>query len=1030
MIFLFAMILFSEPLVLTRRAFNQPYEPPSSHLTLKMIFDHGTESHAVHRYQHISIFKDFPLPAPSRRRTVWRVLVLRVEFVEDDDPSTSGNGKMDFLGYGSAADGLYYDPPHVKKYFTRQMQFLSNFYKSNSFGNLEIEYTVKPDHPTKSYQLPHMMGYYSGFVRYDTESGFVYYNVYAMEMGLVRILADAIASADFDPTVDFSEYDEIIIFHAGTLMQTSLNFFRFRDIPSATIPRGALETYLGIPYLLANAGTDTIWSASINSEMARVDEYMVGNMGTICHEFGHLLGLPDLYDVTGYSNGVGSWCLMGTGGWEGSPAIGAPEGVIPANLSAWPRYWLGWVDPVVVADPETLLTLRASEIDTTQYGLADQTMIQIPISETEFFLLENRQQDIQQKDTVIVDVEDGVPVSVDHGEYDFFIPGSGVLIWHVDDKVIDSTWAYNIVQINPQHKGVDLEEADGIQHFDAWFYVDSIEYYGSRYDAFFVSDDNKANSHLGPFTNPNSDAYFGKSLYNIEVSSALDTIMNLSFDLGFHQAGFPIMVRRNQRIQATTYGDLDGNGDIEIVVATYNGHLYAYNHDGSLYASYSSFKMLSTYLSVGDVNGDQADDVLFGSGFEIICLDGTTLTPFTNFSFAADNDITGTPLLYDLNGDSSLEIIIGSKDRYLHCLDSLGNDIAPFPLYLNTELLSTPCVFDNDKRFIGTLGSDGRFWIINEDGVLKEFTDAQHNMLTFAAPVVGDLDRDGDPEAVIINGYGTIYIYSADTLEEKFDILIDTTFYVTPALADLDQDGYLEIIMPNSSRSLYVTNRNGTSENNFPIHFDDYLYYPLVIADLDDDGTDEIIVGIGTSDSLGSGELRLLHDRNHACEFSPLFGEGGFNSPGAVLDLDGDGDLELASGTDFGRLYVWDFPGQKVSWSCLMNSPKQWGFYTGILSEPQSASGLIGSFYIYPSPVENEGVVRFFLNQEAEVKVEILDIVGHQIGHKTLEHTTANEYNEIGFNFERQSNGMYIVRIEASNGTVREVKFKKFAVLK
>ncbi|GAI60776.1 unnamed protein product, partial [marine sediment metagenome] len=44
---------------------------------------------------------------------------------------------------------------------------------------------------------------------------------------------------------------------------------------------------------------DTIWGAGINSEMARVDEYMVGNIGTVVHEFGHTIGLPDLYDVTG-----------------------------------------------------------------------------------------------------------------------------------------------------------------------------------------------------------------------------------------------------------------------------------------------------------------------------------------------------------------------------------------------------------------------------------------------------------------------------------------------------------------------------------------------------------------------------------------------------------------------------------------------------------------------------------------------------------------------------------------------------------
>ncbi|KPJ71101.1 hypothetical protein AMJ52_09090, partial [candidate division TA06 bacterium DG_78] len=479
---LLTMLCFGEKIILTKNKEPQPHQiPPQSHLTVYLVGEQETDIIPAEHFHTVRFFKNFPLPElPYRGRIEKKVLVLRVEFIEDDDSATTGNGKMDLEGFGTPEDGLYYDPPHNKTYFERNMQFLSNYYKVNSFGQCEVTWTVKPDGATESYQLPHKMRYYSGFHHYDQETGFVYYNTYAMDMGLVRILADGVAAADLDETVDFSEYDEIIVFHAGTLLQTSLNFFRFLDIPSATIPSGALEYYLGIPYILANAGTDTIWQAGINSEMARVDEYMVGEIGTVVHEFGHTLGLPDLYDITGWSNGVGAWDLMCTGGWVGSPFEGAPEGSIPANLGAWSRYAMLWVNPVVITDPETLLTLRASEIDTTQYSLINQTMIKIPISQNEFFLIENRQQDIRQKDTIIIDAEDGIPISVDYGEYDFFLPGSGILIWHIDDNVINANWAYNALQIDPNHKGVDLEEADGIQHFDAWWYGDSLEYYGSR----------------------------------------------------------------------------------------------------------------------------------------------------------------------------------------------------------------------------------------------------------------------------------------------------------------------------------------------------------------------------------------------------------------------------------------------------------------------------------------------------------------------------------------------------------------------
>ncbi|MGH3749947.1 MAG: immune inhibitor A domain-containing protein, partial [Micromonosporaceae bacterium] len=71
-----------------------------------------------------------------------------------------------------------------------------------------------------------------------------------------------------------------------------------------------------------------------------------GGLGVFAHEYGHDLGLPDLYDTAGGDNGVGFWSLMSSGSWlgEGFDSIGTK----PGYMGAWDRLMLGWVDYEVV----------------------------------------------------------------------------------------------------------------------------------------------------------------------------------------------------------------------------------------------------------------------------------------------------------------------------------------------------------------------------------------------------------------------------------------------------------------------------------------------------------------------------------------------------------------------------------------------------------------------------------------------------------------------------------------------------------
>jgi immune inhibitor A len=146
--------------------------------------------------------------------------------------------------------------------------------------------------------------------------------------------------------------------------------------------------------------------------------------GVLCHEFGHLLGLPELYAPGAAKHeGIGVWGLMGQGTWLG-------HGDRPPQPEAWSKMHLGWVD-VETIDRSTLgVTLPA--VNRTPRVLKIPAA---PGNPQEYYLLENR-------------LREGA---------DARLPGEGLLIWHVDERVN----GFRTAQQNPAHKMLHLVEADG-----------------------------------------------------------------------------------------------------------------------------------------------------------------------------------------------------------------------------------------------------------------------------------------------------------------------------------------------------------------------------------------------------------------------------------------------------------------------------------------------------------------------------------------------------------------------------------------
>lgn len=997
-----------------------------------------------------------------------RVLCLRVEFEEDTTTLTTGNGKMDTLGFLEPDSGLFYDPPHFKRYFERQMEGVRNFFLAQSQGRLVVEPTIKPDGDKQSYQLPRKMQFYGDTTSWE-----------AVEVGLVRLMRDAFKVADRDSSIDFSDYDEFIIFHAGSGLQAD---FGLRgdspfDLLAGEIPAGAIEYYLGEPYIKVDEGATRIEQATVLPEMMRQDTMfgdqtnilgMVGLAGTLCHEFSHLLGAYDLYDVTGVTMGCGAWSLMGYGGWLGDYSAGAPPGVIPGFLDAFHRVTLGFVDSAEVSVPTESVPVFAAAMDTSLYH-ADtlrQTVVAVPINRDEYFLVENRQVDVSKPDTIVVDVEDGVLIAIESNEYDFFQPGSGLLIWHVDQAVIADYGPYNAVNIDPARKGVDLEEADGVQDFDVPYWetwAPDYEIYGSPWDPFFKGG---YNDEFSAETNPPSDGYTGKTYLRVSLlgeedstDRLKDTLVHVNVGWDLYQEGFPVSYEgRSVPFRSAFAADLDGDDTLEIVVLDTMGRISAWRFDGTGFRlPTGAFAELGTStmsdVAVGNVADDAAPEV-------VACGSDGSVRLYRNTGASmgilrTGDRITAAPVLADLDGDGLKDIIVGSTDMKLYAFSGFFDTMPGFPVELGVEVRAAVAVTDSVRPDIVVLTADGQLWLLGPDGAVRDGFPLELSNVPYyntGQPLVGDFDRDGAVEIAVIAGSefdNRLFVVGTDgVIEYRSRELVRQPYPGPMAAADVSGDGYPDLLAA-SMNELFAFNRNATLVGNYPfrqdstyltyelagnwiIYYDTYFSYASApaVADLDDDGLPDIAIG-----SPRYGVLGFDGRQGDTLARFPLMTTAPVSAVPLVADLDRDGDVELCVGAEDGIFHVWDLEGpvDGIRWPCAYHDP----CHTGLLREdelgamPEVPEGLVSSYFVYPNPAGARAVVRYRLNQAVEaVKVSLLDIAAEPVGMELDGPTLGNADNELELDLTDTDPGLYILRLAVNDGSREAVRFVKVAVVR
>ncbi len=1020
-----------------------------------------------------------PMAAAQELQDVLRICAIRVEFAHVPDPAgiTGAGGRFDLRDL--RAEIPIDPPPHDRKYFSKHMEALAYYYDAMSYGSLKIEAEVFPLDNDSAYELPDIGDY-------NPEGG-----VYTWSLdGLELFFRDAIIVADQDPELDFRDFDAVVIFHAGSDWQNDIYGDTPYDIPSFFISIG--------DSIAVEDGTHFITDASVVPETTSQDDFFNGINGVIAHEVGHQLGLPDLYDTYSGMSVIGYWDLMDFGSGVGvvvederSGEAYYVSGILPASISAWSKVELGWAIPDTVVG-EGSFTLEAIEL---QGEFPSREVLAVPINSYEYYLIENRQADLNGNDSayVLTDPSEdstGVIIGPADGdqnlsyEFDFVLPGSGLLIWHVDAAWVDWLGPFDLINAFPERRGVALKEADGIPDLGDF---NSFYFLGGPDDPFRSGNNDRMADDTYPNTRSNTGCHSHVVIDQIG-DSGLSMELNVSYSWG--RPGFPYALGDSMRfgVPSLLVSDLDGDGKAEIRSALKRAYwdsvgvvwersrIDAYELDesgnpvtipGWPKRPHGSHP---TELGAADFDGDGIDEVMFTDETGHLYAYTAGGSPYFNLAdwrgafYQVDGRVNGIMVAYDLGGDGHDEAIVATDSALYVCGGPRSSIMVDARLEAGDDGgFSQPVVCD---LFPDSAGAEIVYY---RPGEIEVYSYASGRVIAnypFSCDLdpghvylaAADLDRAGDPayEIIVVGDNGWVWVVDSEGRElPGWGRRVCSGVVTPPAIADANGDGYLEVILNDDEYQSWVVLRSGSPADGWPnsrygcaLPEWDEEFYPAdttisvpspIASDIDGDGAIEVIQG-----TLFECITGWEPGGNRISGFPVTLGGG--CSATALGDLDGDGRLELVTGGGDGSVYAFLHPDETdtspAPWKTAYFDSSRNCVYPidNMPDAPLPGSRLLvkGSFHAFPNPAGvaynregggNQVSFRFETDTGGAVTIEIFDVTGTVV--KTVRYDAASEVPKVTVpevDISDLGSGLYVCRLSLAGNGARTSEFFKLAV--
>lgn len=545
--------------------------------------------------------------------------------------------------------------------------------------------------------------------------------------------------------------------------------------------------------------------------------------------------------------------------------------------------------------------------------------------------------------------------------------------------------------------------------------------------------------------------------------------------------------------QSTTIDDLNGDGIPEVFLNNSEGYVYMWRPSGAYVLGYpkspyrrfvgtdptTGDSVFTTWVSTGsretaacgDANGDGQKEMVFGKDVGNIFGYHYHYLPPPEFPFELPLlTFSNDPAMYDVDGDGREEIIIVTylDDYYypnepstLHIYNEDGTDAHGWPQTLPVESESSPVVGDIDddgevEIVVGSgrntdAGIPGQIFAFNKDGSVCTGFPFYVGLSVESTPSLADINGDKTPEILIRIKIDTVGVNGVYAINGQGEVLPGFPAVITsggttgaPAVADMDGDGLPEIaigcVEAVDLGKVWVWENDATLKTGFPAPvYATWVEESVALADVSGDSLPDVICGTnGVSNdpaNLWAFDYTGSVVNGFPITINELFST--LESAPSIVDIDGDGDMEVFTASHEGTVYCFDTdgkPSKTDDWPMYKYNAARTGnknpLPTGIQTENTPTAKSFQLFPAYPNPFNPVTTIEYRLPKGEHITLEIFSSLGEKINTLVNKKQSAGEHQIQwdGRNAEGElvSSGVYFYRLSAG----KVVKTRKLILMK